>query len=109
LAFKISELRHRIKIQSLTRSSDGQGGWNESWSDFVEVWASIKPSSASERYFSQKIEMNVTHKIVVRWLDGLTQEMRIDFEGRIFQIKGIRRQNEQRFFIEIDAQENVGS
>ena len=106
---KIAELRERIKIQSLSRTADGIGGWNESWSDVAEVWAKIQPVSASERYFSQRIEMNTSHKITIRWMDGITAEMRIAYQDRIFQINGIRREDEQRWFMFIDAMENVGS
>jgi len=31
------------------------------------------------------------------------------FEGRIFQIHSIRRENEERWFLNIDAEEGVGS
>lgn len=113
---KIAKLNHRIKFQSLARTADGQGGWTEVWSDYTppnhsapEMWAEIKPVSASERYFSQRIEMNTTHKICIRWCDGITQEMRIIFESRIFQVKGVRREDENRWHLLIDAQELVAS
>ncbi len=106
---KIAQLRHRITIQSLARTSDGQGGWTEVWTDFKTVWAQVLPKSASQRYFSQKIEQTTTHEITIRWMDGITQEMRIDFEGRKFQIHGVRRENEERWFLILDAEEGVGS
>ncbi len=116
MGVKIRDLKHRIKFQQMGRVADGQGGWIESWTDFTppqhsapEVWAEVKPASAGERYFAQKIEMIVTHKICIRWLDGITQEMRIIFENRIFQIKGIRRENEERWFMLIDAKEGEAS
>lgn len=109
LGVKIAELRQRIKFQSLTRTADGQGGWTESWSDFAEVWAKVEPVSASEKYFSQRIQQNTTHKIAIRWLENITSEMRIVFESRIFQIHGIRRENEERWFMFIDAEEGVAS
>lgn len=109
MGVKIAELRHRIKFQSLSRVADGQGGWTESWVDFAEVWAKIRPKSAKERYFAQQIQPTVSHEIVIRWLDGLKTEMRVLFEGRVFQIHGIRREDEERWFLYIDAEEGVGS
>lgn len=106
---KIAELRHRIRIESLARTADGQGGFTSSWNTFAEVWASIKPASANERYFAQRVESNISHKIGIRWLDGVISEMRIIFEGRIFQIKGVRRENEERWFMILDCVENEGS
>ena len=106
---KIANLRERITIQSLSRTADGQCGFTESWSDFAEVWAEIKPASAMERIFGQRVESNVTHKITIRWLDGVISEMRINYQGRLFQIHGVRRIDEQRWFMILDCVENVGS
>lgn len=106
---KIADLRHRIKIESLSRAADGQGGWTETWTHFAETWAKISPKSAREIYFSQRIQQNVSHEIVIRNLDGLTSEMRIVFGTRIFQIRGIKRENEEKWFIYIDAEEGVAS
>ena len=106
---KIANLRQRISIEQLARTPDGQGGFTESWSEFASVWAAIEPASASERYFAQRIESNISHKITIRWLDNVKSEMRIIFEGRIFQIHGVRRINEERWFMTIDCMENVGS
>jgi SPP1 family predicted phage head-tail adaptor len=93
----------------MNRVSDGQGGFEETWVDVIEVWAKIKPSSGKERYFANRIEPDTTHKIVIRWASGLNESMRILFEGRIFQIKSIDREDERRFFMYIDAEENVAS
>jgi SPP1 family predicted phage head-tail adaptor len=109
LGAKIAQLRQRITFQSLARTTDGQGGWTETWTDFKTVWAQVTPSSGKERYFAQRIEENITHKITIRWMEGLTAEMRINFEGRIFQIHSIRRENEERWFLILDAEEGVGS
>ena len=109
MAAKIADLRQRIKFQSLTRASDGQGGWTESWADVMTVWAQVKPVSQKERYFSQQIQPTTTHKITIRWVGGLTPEMRVVFESRIFQIHGLIREDEKRFFMFIEAEEGVGS
>lgn len=109
MAAKIADLKKRITFQALTRTADGQGGWTESWADFASVWASLDPVSAAERFYSQRVEMNVSHKITIRKMDGLTPEMRIVFGTRIFQIHGIYLDKEELWFINILAEENVGS
>jgi len=109
LGAKIRDLRQRIKIQSLSRTGDGQGGFTETWTDYLTLWAAVKPVSAAERIWGQRVESNVSHVITIRWTDLLTTEMRIFFENRIFQIHGIRRENEERWFMILDCVENVGS
>lgn len=112
MGVKTRELRHRITFQTLTLTPDGQGGSTESWANIPDTptcWAKVTPKSAKERYFSQRVEMNTTHEIVVRWRNDLTSKMRIVHEGKIFQIHGIRAEDEERWWTYIDAEENVGT
>lgn len=117
----VGRLDKRIEIQRLKMRSDGQGGKVESWESFIidaesgnKVWARVEPINASERYFSQKLEYQRSHKIIIRYLKGLNTTMRIVYHDvcdgpRVFQIKAFRNVDERHFFIEIDAQENVGA
>ena len=109
MAVNVKELRHRIQIESLHLVSDGQGGNKSSWLPFAEVWAKITPKQKKEIYSTEQIRPIGTHEIVIRNLEGVLPKMRILFDGRVFQIKGIRKDNEQRFFMYIDAEENVAS
>jgi len=105
----IADLRHRIIIQSLSLAGDGQGGQVETWATFATVWAKVEPVSAKERFFSDQMQYQRSHKITIRHLDNVTNTMRVSFDGRIFQIKGVRRPDERKFFLFIDAEENQGS
>lgn len=112
MGVKTRDLRHRITFQTYVLTSDGQGGSTEAWADIASVptvWAQVKPKSAKEQFFAQKIDPDVTHEIVIRWRDDLNPKMRIVHEGRVFQIKGIRAEDERRWWVYIDAMEGVGS
>ena len=106
---RIGDLRHRILFQYLERTADDQGGYTEEWKNLKTVWAKVEPVSSKERLYSQRIEYQRSHKITIRNTDGITQEMRIVFDDRYFQIKGIRKIDERNFFMLIDAEENQGS
>lgn len=131
---KIADLRHRITFQTLERTPDGQGGFQETWSDFETVWAKIETASAGSRYFAQRIEDIYDQRIIVRSTglslpiigDLLTvgffvigaisgqperriESMRIKFKTRYFQIQGVHRKDERLWWTEIRAKENVGS
>lgn len=109
-AVNIARLRHRITIQELVLTADGQGGFVESWSDFATVWASVEPKSSSERFFSQQLQDVYDHEVYVRKMDGIKAEMRFTFRNRVFQIKSIEHvDNERNFFLKLKCQENVGS
>ena len=105
----IGDLRHRIAFQTLSRATDGQGGFVETWSDLATVWAFVKPVSSKERLFGQRLQYQRSHEVVIRWRNDITQEMRFLFDSRIFQIKGVRAPDERKFFLMIDAEENQGT
>lgn len=109
MAAAIGNLRHRITFQNLILAPDGQGGSSESWADFATVWAELTPVTSKERLYAQRIEAIGTHRIVIRYLDGISPTMRITFMGRVFQIKGIDKVDERRFWMKLDVEENTGT
>lgn len=106
---RIGDLRHRITIQSVSLVSDGQGGGTSTWTDVATVWAYVRPTSARERQFAEQIQYQRSHEVIIRHRDDVTQEMRFTFDSRIFQIKGVRRPDERKFFLIIDAEESQGT
>lgn len=105
----LAELRHRIKFQNLVKTSDGQGGFTEEWTDVVTVWAKVEPANTSERLFAQQIEMQRSHKVVIRYRSDITQTMRFIFSNRTFQIKSVMAPDERKRYLFIDAKENEGT
>lgn len=106
---EIRELNQRITLQALTRTEDGQGGWDESWSDFATVWAKVIPKKARERQFAQQIQEVTTHEITIRKLTGVTTEMRVQHGSNTYQLHGHIRYDSRNFFMILDAEQGVGS
>ena len=114
---KIGEMRHRIKFEKLVRTPDGQGGFTEEWSPLIagadldsqSLWAQLIPVSSRERLFGERLEYQRSHKVVVRYRNDVTNEMRFIFENRIFQIKGSVSPDERKAYLFIDAEENQGT
>lgn len=106
---KCPKLSHRITIQNRTQVADGFGGYTETWATFATVWAEVKAVSSRERFFSGKLELNITHKITIRYLAGVEGDMRISFDSRIFKIIGARDPEERKAWLEIDAEEGSGN
>lgn len=102
----ISELRHRITIQTLALTSDGQGGFTEAWTDVATVWAQVKPVNANERLFAQKLEPLVTHLITIRYRSDITSTMRVSFDSRTFQIKAPYSPDERNAYLVFQAVED---
>ena len=106
---RIGDLRHRITLETLSRVSDGQGGFTETWSTLATVWAFIKPISSRERLFAESIGYQRSHEVIIRHRTDVTQEMRFTYDSRVFQIKGVKRPDERKAYLILDAEENQGT
>jgi SPP1 family predicted phage head-tail adaptor len=110
--YNIAELRHRIEFQRLQKTSDGQGGYEASYTVLQSCWAKIKATSAQERVYAQKLEDIYSHEIIIRnTLDHTPQiaSDKIFFNNRYFQIKSIEHIDERKFWLRILVQEGVAS
>lgn len=107
----VNEMKHRITIESKTRTTDGIGGATVSWATFVTVWSRIETVLGNERKFAGRLEENITHVITCRSkaVVGTTIGMRVTHESRVFQVHSVVRRNEVDEWTEIRAIEGVGS
>lgn len=99
------KLRHNVIWQNKVSTPDGGGGFTYTTSDFANTRAFIKPVSTNERFFAQRIESDITHKIYIRYRTDLSPAMRIRYGDRYFQVKGLMNIEEQNKWFEISAVE----
>jgi SPP1 family predicted phage head-tail adaptor len=90
MAFDCSKLRHRVDIQKRKRNQDAATGavnltWLTVWAD---VPAAIEPLSVRDYIASQANQSEVTARIVIRYRDGLTADMRIKHGTKIYNPAG---------------------
>ncbi len=113
----VGAMRHRLKLQSTTRASDGGGGARKSYSTIATVFGSIKPQTGSERFFGDKLEGVVTHIITIRFRRGVTHANRIVYEHirsgqkytRTFNVKRVINTDTKDRFLELLCQEGVAT
>ena len=80
------ELRERVTVQVASGATNTLGETVLSWSDSTAVWASVEGVSAREAIAAGQQDTTVTHKVVLRYLPGLTQQMRFAWRGRTLDI-----------------------
>ena len=107
IKYGVVDLNRRVIIQSVTRTSDGQGGYTEVWATFATVWASIVPMKGYEKFQAAKLETPVSHKMMMRYRSGVTTAMRILWGTRVFDIKEVLNMNEDNSFLQIIAIEKA--
>lgn len=100
---RAGKLRHLVTIQSRT---EGTNSFNEPrpvWKDFATVYASIEPLSGREFFAAQQAQSDITHRVRMRYVAGVTAKHRIVFGDRVFDIAAPPRNVDERN-IELELQ-----
>lgn len=80
------DFRHLITIQKLDKKRNEYGELIEDWVYFLEVRAAIYPLSGKDFFAAETLNSEATHKINIRYVEGITSAMRIKFSNRYFEI-----------------------
>jgi SPP1 family predicted phage head-tail adaptor len=83
------ELRERVTVQQPERSTTSLGESQLTWSDYASRWASVEGVSSREalQYGQQQVE--VTHKVRMRYLSGLSHTMRLQWRSRVLDVVSV--------------------
>ena len=114
-----SRLRHKLSLQQDSHTPDGAGGYQKSWSTLMDLWAEIIPittsgagnrrSSGKEILMAGQVQSEISHKILLRYQDGITPAMRLLYESRVFNIRYVANSGERRNTLELLVQEGVAT
>lgn len=99
------KLRNLIQIRQYTSTRNSYGEDVKIWELFSNAWAEIKPIKAAEFFAAQGASYETTHRIVIRYIEGVKPDMQIVYRGRIFDIVAIRDYSERHRYLEIMAKE----
>lgn len=111
-----SRLRHRLTLQQEVRTPDGAGGYDKSWSDVADLWAEIVPvtgtlskGAATQLLLGAQVQHEISHKILLRYRDGVTAAMRLVYESRIFHIRYVADAGENRETLQLLVMEGAAT
>lgn len=80
----------RITIETPTHTQDEIGGTVSTWTTFAERWAKVVHEMGSEFFANAQDTPTRRLMFVIRNLTGLTEDMRVVYDGRAYQIHQIR-------------------
>lgn len=102
-------LKEPVTFQRKTPTPDGAGGFTEAWAAISGSpdRAMVKAMSGGERYVSSRLEATSSHKVVVRYYDGLTEVDRVVVRSRAYQIRFINNVDFEDRWLEISAEVGV--
>jgi len=80
------EMRERVTIQTPTQVNNALGEATFTWADSQTIWASVNGVSSREALADGQQETRITHRVRMRYVDGLKHTDRLKWRDRILQI-----------------------
>lgn len=85
----IGRYRHRLIVETLTKTADGGGGFVSNWMPIGQVRAWVAPVSGAEFLQSQRLSDQITHQISMPYNRLVTPKHRLRWGDRIFNLKSV--------------------
>jgi SPP1 family predicted phage head-tail adaptor len=86
MTLRAGDMWTRVTIQQATTTKNEVGEPVLAWSTFATVWADVESLSSREtERFAETVGF-MTHRVKIRYLDGLTNAMRIQYRSRTLEI-----------------------
>jgi SPP1 family predicted phage head-tail adaptor len=82
-------MRQRITMERPIETQAAEGSIRRTWETFTTAWASIEPLAGREYFAAAREQADVSHRIRMRYAEGVTHKMRVLFGSRIFQIESV--------------------
>ena len=73
-----ARLRHQVSLERQAKAPDPRSGQLvEIWQSIAQVWAAVEPLRGRELFTAQQFNSEVTTKITLRYLRGITLQHRM--------------------------------
>ena len=101
-------LRHRVTIQTPVETRSATSGqYVKTFSELATVWAGVEPLSGRElqQVGAEQVEYDV--RIVCRYTPGVTNQCRVVFGSRTFEVLSVINRNERGAELELRCSEQA--
>jgi SPP1 family predicted phage head-tail adaptor len=97
----------RVTLSTPTDADDGEGGRTSAHVEFATVPASIDSLRGEERFAAAASETTVTHKVLIRWHQDVTEKTRMTWGTRVLEVVGPPAVLKRRKLLECYCAERV--
>lgn len=80
------KLRQYVTVQRPNETEDAAGQTTLNYEDYIKTWADIRPFTGREHFQADKHKADITHKITMRYVSGITADCRILYDGQVFEL-----------------------
>lgn len=106
---RAGKLRHKIKIQQAVETQGATGEMPVVWSDFAEVYSSVEPLRGREFWAAKEQQAQVSTRIRIRYLAGVTPKMQVLFGTKSYLIESVIDPEERHIQMDLICQEVVAT
>lgn len=105
--FDPGQMTARLDLEAPEATPDGQGGAVLAWNAVASLWAKIEPVSfvISEEGAAER--GRISHRIWLRFRDGIAAGQRFRKGARIFTVKVVRDPDETRRYLVCQCEEEA--
>jgi SPP1 family predicted phage head-tail adaptor len=113
MTINIGDLRQLVTLQNEgTPSVDAYGSETPNWTTYAaDQWADIKQTGGTEFYRGMRLLAQNTHVVTIRYSTGVTsatdRNMRVIYDGRIFEIRAVMDVDEMGQWFLLDCKEDT--
>lgn len=100
--------RHIISFEKISEIQNEYGEVKKDWTTIFTTRASIRPISGREFYQAETVNSEVTHKVNLRYREGIKADMRIKFGERVFEIISVINFEERNIELQLLCKEING-
>ncbi len=104
-ARNIGAMRHRVSIRMPVRAEDGGGGFEVTYPELCKAMASIDLSTSKEVFAAQRLNLEITHTLVIRYNKNVKQGGHVMFGDRLFYIQSAVDKDERKRFTTLYTRE----
>jgi len=90
---RVGPLRFLATIKKLEKIQDEVGGVIDDWQEVGKAWVDVQYITGSEKYIAHEKYADATHKVFMRHFAGLTPQMRIEIQGKTYEIEAVQNSN----------------
>jgi SPP1 family predicted phage head-tail adaptor len=104
-------MRHRVTFERQVRTSDGAGGYTDTWQSIggAPRWAMMQPVKSREVHDHARQEARPRNLCVTRYNDSLTEADRVIFRSKAYNVRDIRNVEFRDLWLEIDLDGGVAT
>lgn len=99
--------REPITFQRATKTSDGAGGYSETWATLLATFAVIEKFSGSETFASDRVEARTKYRIVCHYFSGLRESDRVVMRNIAYDITAIENMEFKDQYLAIELSGGV--